>query len=276
MTQIKWRALLAAVRLATAARMLLSSPHEGMPVYPQQHTQSREPTEAYRALPVLALRPDLRFTISARGKPQGLPVLRFLARHYPTLPIAQVDSLFGFVEHTTLYGGRVFREAELSPRDLGVMYEVGIGLRLPLSNHYVDEDEYERNRAFLERHHRAGNSVIVTNDDLARWIRRDYPAYRVEASVIKHLQSYARIDAALETYHTVILLARVITSLGTLPAIDTGVIEGMFTADLAFLQELYRAHNELLDTAEGMVRCPSCGEEFVPVGSVEEAPVPLA
>lgn len=176
-----------------------------MPVYPQQHTQSREPTEAYRALPALALRPDLRFTISARGKPQGLPVLRFLARHYPTLPIAQVDSLFGFVEHTTLYGGRVFREAELSPRDLGVMYEVGIGLRLPLSNHYVDEDEYERNRAFLERHHRAGNSVIVTNDDLARWIRRDYPAYRVEASVIKHLQSYARIDAALETYHTVIL-----------------------------------------------------------------------
>ncbi|MGE0059390.1 MAG: phage tail assembly protein, partial [Dehalococcoidia bacterium] len=62
-----------------------------------------------------------------------------------------------------------------------------------------------------------------------------------------------------QAYHTVILLARVITGLGTLPGIDTGVIEGMFTADLAFLQELYRARNELLDTAEGMVRCPSCG-----------------
>lgn len=79
-----------------------------------------------------------------------------------------------------------------------------------------------------------------------------------------------------QAYHTVILLARVITSLGTLPAIDTGVIEGMFTADLAFLQELYRAHNELSDTAEGMARCPSCGEEFVPFGSAEEAAVPLA
>lgn len=79
-----------------------------------------------------------------------------------------------------------------------------------------------------------------------------------------------------QAYHTVILLARVITSLGTLPAIDTGVIEGMFTADLAFLQELYRARNELTDTAEGMVRCPSCGEEFVAIDHSEEAPVPLA
>jgi hypothetical protein len=169
------------------------------------HAQTREPTEAYRAPTKLALRPDLRFTVSARGKPPGLPVLRFLARHFPAVPVAQLDSVFGFVEGTSLYGGRVFREPELNPRDLEVMYEVGIGLRLPLSNHFVDEAEYARNRYFLERHHRAGNSVIVTNDDLARWIRRDYPAYRIEASVIKHLQTYARIDAALEIYDTAIL-----------------------------------------------------------------------
>jgi len=73
-----------------------------------------------------------------------------------------------------------------------------------------------------------------------------------------------------QAYHTVILLARVITNLGTLPAIDTGVIEGLFTADLAFLQELYRQKNELLETEAGMVRCPSCGDEFVPIGVAEE------
>ncbi len=63
-----------------------------------------------------------------------------------------------------------------------------------------------------------------------------------------------------------------ITSLGTLQALDTGVIEGLFTADLAFLQELYRSKNELVETEAGMVRCPSCGEQFAPV---EEGAVPF-
>ncbi len=62
-------------------------------------------------------------------------------------------------------------------------------------------------------------------------------------------------------YLTVILLARVITSLGTLTSINPGVIEGMFAADLAMLQDLYRRIN-----AEGHTRaavcCPSCEHEF--------------
>ena len=64
-----------------------------------------------------------------------------------------------------------------------------------------------------------------------------------------------------EAYLTVILLARVITSLGTLTSINPGVIEGMFAADLAMLQDLYRRIN-----AEGHTRaavcCPSCEHEF--------------
>ena len=80
-----------------------------------------------------------------------------------------------------------------------------------------------------------------------------------------------------QAYHTIILLARVITHLGTLPAIDTGIIEGLFTADLAFLQELYRVKNELVEPDEDQVRCPSCGEHFVPMGSMEvETASPLA
>ena len=73
-----------------------------------------------------------------------------------------------------------------------------------------------------------------------------------------------------QAYHTVILLARVITNLGSLQSIDTGVIEGLFTADLAFLQELYRSKNELLDGDGETVRCPSCGEVFAPFNLREE------
>jgi hypothetical protein len=64
-----------------------------------------------------------------------------------------------------------------------------------------------------------------------------------------------------EAYLTVILLSRVITSLGSLETINPGVVEGMFAADLAFLQDLYRQVN-----AEGhsrtAVRCPGCAHEF--------------
>jgi len=50
---------------------------------------------------------------------------------------------------------------------------------------------------------------------------------------------------ANQAYLIIILLARVVTQLGTVDVIDTGVIENLFSADLAFLQNLYRKINEL-------------------------------
>lgn len=147
----------------------------------------------------------MRFTISARGKPEETPMLAFLARNFATVAIADIDSVFGFVERTPLYGGRVFVKPEITPRDVHELYYAGIGLRLPLTNHYVSEEEYEASHALLERYHRDGNATIVTNDNLARWIRRDFPKYRIEASVIKNLNSYGRVNAALELYDTIVL-----------------------------------------------------------------------
>jgi hypothetical protein len=42
-----------------------------------------------------------------------------------------------------------------------------------------------------------------------------------------------------EAYLAVIVLARVILRLGQLPEIHTGIIEGLFASDLAYLQSLY-------------------------------------
>ena len=64
-----------------------------------------------------------------------------------------------------------------------------------------------------------------------------------------------------QAYLTVVLLARVITQLGTLDIVNTSVIERLFSADFAYLQDLYRRINE----AENMTiptRCPSCNHEF--------------
>lgn len=70
-------------------------------------------------------------------------------------------------------------------------------------------------------------------------------------------------------YLTIILLARVITKLGSLPAIDTKVIEKLYTMDLAFLQDLYQRVNTLdIPAYKGI--CPHCGKEIsVPINFME-------
>jgi hypothetical protein len=47
------------------------------------------------------------------------------------------------------------------------------------------------------------------------------------------------IDGPDDPYLTILVLARVITSLGTLPEVGVEQVEGLFAADLAFLQDLY-------------------------------------
>ena len=60
-------------------------------------------------------------------------------------------------------------------------------------------------------------------------------------------------------YLTIILLARVITKLGSLPAVDTRTVEKLFTMDLAYLQDLYERINTMeMPTYTGI--CPHCGK----------------
>jgi phage FluMu protein gp41 len=57
-------------------------------------------------------------------------------------------------------------------------------------------------------------------------------------------------------YLTIILLARVVTSLGDLPRIDCKVIEKLYSSDLAFLQSMYQRINAVEPIVEEFV-CPS-------------------
>lgn len=62
-----------------------------------------------------------------------------------------------------------------------------------------------------------------------------------------------------EAYLIVILLARVVTRLGSLAAINPKIIEGLFATDLAYLQDLYNRINQLHDDGAA---CPHCGKEL--------------
>jgi len=62
-------------------------------------------------------------------------------------------------------------------------------------------------------------------------------------------------------YLVIILLSRVVTKLGDLAQINPKIVEGLFSADLAYLQDMYtrineNGHNRL------SVTCPKCEASF--------------
>jgi hypothetical protein len=105
----------------------------------------------------------------------------------------------------------------------------------------------------------------------------ELPRGYLDASGIVHRRGTMRLATARDelqpmwdervrrnpAYLTIVLLARVITRLGTLgdDAVNSYVIESLFATDLAFLQDLYRRINTEGHT-RALVACPSCGEQF--------------
>ncbi|HEX2914629.1 MAG TPA: phage tail assembly protein [Chloroflexia bacterium] len=72
-----------------------------------------------------------------------------------------------------------------------------------------------------------------------------------------------------QAYLSIILLSKVVTRLGTLSGsdINTGVMERLFSSDLAYLQALYNRINS--SNFDGTV-CPTCGRAFETDGEHEE------
>ena len=72
-------------------------------------------------------------------------------------------------------------------------------------------------------------------------------------------------------YLSVILLSRVISRLGDLDQVNPKIIEGLFAADFAFLEDFYRRINDT-GTNRLKVVCPECETSFeVEVGGPGES-----
>ena len=145
----------------------------------------------------------MSYTVSVRDKGASQPILSYLFETFD-LPLSEIDSVFGFRRYIPLYGGRIFERPQLSDQDISDLHLNGIGYRMPLTNHYVTIDDYEKSRFFLDKFYHPLNSVICVNDDLARWVRRDYPKFKIEASVIKNLNTLDKVKKALELYDSVV------------------------------------------------------------------------
>ena len=76
--------------------------------------------------------------------------------------------------------------------------------------------------------------------------------------------------AGNEAYIIVVLLSKVITQLEGVEMVTPTLIEKLFTADLAFLQDMYEKINNV-DFPQIEVICPDCGKVFtVPVNFTAE------
>lgn len=64
-----------------------------------------------------------------------------------------------------------------------------------------------------------------------------------------------------QAYLILILLSRVITRLGSVAQLNPKVIEGLYAADLAYLQEFYNRINRDGKASVETV-CPKCAHEF--------------
>ena len=56
-------------------------------------------------------------------------------------------------------------------------------------------------------------------------------------------------------------MSKVVTELEGIPIISPNIIERLFTADLAFLQDMYQRINDVEPPVMKVV-CPHCGEEM--------------
>lgn len=72
------------------------------------------------------------------------------------------------------------------------------------------------------------------------------------------------------SYLTLVVLSYVITELEGVEIMTAGVIEQLFTADLAFLQDMYERINDV-EPPRTVVTCPACGHVHeVPVNFTRE------
>lgn len=146
--------------------------------------------------------PALRFSVSSRDIRPEMDIIAYLKIVYIHLNIGQIKEVFGnCVFPSQLYGGRPYDlKYALTREHVRTLERHGIGLALTLTNHFCNDESYRHSYDFLKTLHRKGNSIVCTSDDLAIRIRNDFPDFTLKASIIKNLDTKAKIETALRLY----------------------------------------------------------------------------
>lgn len=153
----------------------------------------------FRAIPA-------KYSVSGRMLKPDRDVATYLDTYYYFVNPAQIESLFGtYPFPSRLWGGWGFDEGSaMNDRHIEQMRGLGIGIALTVTNHFFDEAAYRESWPMFEKLQAPCNSLIITNDALARRVRADFPAYKLKASITKHVQTVERLKRMYELYDYVL------------------------------------------------------------------------
>ena len=157
---------------------------------------------------LLKFRDDrLQFIVSSRRITPDVSIMDYLKIHYIFIKPEQAKYVFGSVTiDSKLYGGRKYDPYHsLTEKHVRELYDHNIGVSLNLTNHFFDKKAYEDSLPLLEQFHSPDNSIIITNDELAKNIKRDFPDYKLKASIIKNIRNIKRLENAFELFDYVTL-----------------------------------------------------------------------
>ena len=125
----------------------------------------------------------------------------------------EVDAFFAFADiYSPLYGGRMagvqrgtYTGANLAEENIKWLNDRGIGIKLTLTNPHFKIEKYEKTKELLDKYHNAPNMVLTTSNEFAELLRKDYPNYKVEASVINNFDTVEKLNEVWDLYDTIVL-----------------------------------------------------------------------
>jgi len=79
-------------------------------------------------------------------------------------------------------GGRINRDISYSDEIINYYYRNNIGIALTFTNNIIDLEDSVGN-SLLEKFHRDGNRIILVNEELRKYVRKNYPKYEITHSI---------------------------------------------------------------------------------------------
>ena len=92
-------------------------------------------------------------------------------------------TVYDGLENCVWNGGRLHAGVKYDPKIHKFYQSLGWGINLTFTNAIINDLSDEKGNWLLETFHEEGNSIILVNEDLRRYIRKNYPKYKLIYSI---------------------------------------------------------------------------------------------
>ena len=110
---------------------------------------------------------------------KSIPIIKFLGQR-------KIDNtqlvVYDGINKCRWNGGRINRDVYYNDALIEYYYSKGISIALTMSNHRINLDD-ETGNHLLEKFHKEGNALIIINEDLRQYVRKNFPKYDLIFSI---------------------------------------------------------------------------------------------